>query len=150
MTSCVLDANIAIWAVFPGPWNVEAEALLQSMTRIVVPSLWMYEVTSAVRQMMVHVGGTEEEANRLLEVLWEIPDEVIPADGDLMRTAYHWATRLGQRAAYDAFYVALAERLKLPLWTGDQALYRQAQKAGADFVKRFPAEWATTQTTKGL
>ncbi len=69
MTSCVLDANIAIWAVFPGPWNVEAEALLQSMTRIVVPSLWMYEVTSAVRQMMVHVGGTEEEPNRLLEVL---------------------------------------------------------------------------------
>ena len=39
MTSCVLDANIAVWAVFPGLWSTEAEALLQSMTRIVVPSL---------------------------------------------------------------------------------------------------------------
>jgi len=140
MSSCVLDANIAVWAVFPGPWSAEAEALLQSMTRIVVPSLWIYEVTSAVRQMMVHVGGTEAEAERLLGLLWEIPDEIIPADGDLMQAACRWAARLGQRAAYDAFYVALAERLELPLWTGDRALYRQARKAGADFVRQFPEE----------
>ena len=39
------------------------------------------------------------------------------------------------------FYVALAERLGLPLWTADRSLYRQARKAGAGFVRCFPDDW---------
>ena len=141
MVSCILDANVAVWTVFPGPWRAQAQHFIREADFIVVPSLWVYEVTSAVRKMMTHVGGSEEEAQRLLDLLLEIPDNVVMPDKTVAQAAYSWAERLGQRAAYDAFYVALAERLGLELWTGDQALYRQERKAGADFVKRFPEEW---------
>ncbi len=40
-----------------------------------------------------------------------------------MRLAFDWTVRLNQAAAYDSFYLALAEALRCELWTADQHLY---------------------------
>jgi predicted nucleic acid-binding protein len=42
----------------------------------------------------------------------------------LARSAYEWTLRLNRGAAYDSFYLALAERLRCELWTADQRLVR--------------------------
>ena len=131
----VLDANIAVWSVLPGPYQQEAERLIHEADHIVVPSLWKYEVASAIRKVMVQIGGKAEDAQRLLDLLFDIPDEVIEADATLLMAAYTWAERLGQRVVYDAVYVALAESMGRLLWTGDKRLCRQARAAGADFVR---------------
>ena len=48
--------------------------------------------------------------------------------------ALRWATRLNQRPAYDAFYLAVAQRLDAELWTADRRLCHNARQAGADWV----------------
>jgi hypothetical protein len=44
------------------------------------------------------------------------------------------SNRLGQSKAYDAFYLALAERLKAEFWTADQRLANGARQLGANWA----------------
>ncbi len=137
----VLDANIAVWAVTANPYTEQANALIEAASWIVVPSLWVAEVTSSLHKVLTAGGVPQEQARQILEDALQIPDRVEQDTPELAWAAYQWADRLGQLAAYDGFYVALAERLGLELWTADRALYRQARSAGADFVRCFPDEW---------
>jgi predicted nucleic acid-binding protein len=50
-------------------------------------------------------------------------------DGDLSRRALQLAASLPLSAAYDAHYLALAERLGADYWTGDHKLVRAVQHA---------------------
>jgi len=140
-SALVLDANIAVWAVTANPYMEQANRLIEAASWIVVPSLWIAEVTSSLHKVFTVRGVPQEQARQVLEDALQIPDRVELETPDLAWAAYLWADRLGQLAAYDGFYVALAERLGLVLWTADRDLYRRARKAGADFVKSFPDEW---------
>jgi len=139
-TSWVLDANLDVWAFLPGPGRDRAAALLAQADRIVVPSLWVYEVTSVLHAIFRLRPTPEEIFTAALDDLLRLPDEVVSPDVALARAAYAWADRLGQRKAYDAFYLALAERLGAEFWTGDQRLYRRARQVGANFVRLLRAE----------
>ena len=50
-------------------------------------------------------------------------------DADLHVRATDLAARFGLPAAYDAHYLALAERLGAPLWTTDRRLVNSVQAA---------------------
>jgi predicted nucleic acid-binding protein len=82
-----------------------------------------------------HSKKASQEIHRALPQVMSIPDEIYHPDHEIVTAAYAWAARLGQGAAYDAFYLALAERLHAEFWTGDRRLYHRARQAGADFVK---------------
>lgn len=140
----VLDANIAVWAVTDTPYTEQANALIEAASWIVVPTLWVAEVTSSLHKVFAARGVPQEEARQILEDVLRIPDHIERETPELAWAAYQWADRLGQLAAYDGFYVALAERLGLTLWTADRSLYRQARKAGASFVRCFPDDWKQT------
>lgn len=44
-------------------------------------------------------------------------------DDNLMRRAYELATQLNRPTAYDAKYLAVAERFQCELWTADERLF---------------------------
>ena len=67
-----------------------------------------------------------------------LPVRSVPTDPDLRRSALSWAERLGQFAAYDSFYVALAERLGCEVWTADRRLANAAAAIGDGLVKSLP------------
>ena len=136
VNSVIIDANVGVWSVVqgPGPSPTAIQDWLAGLAKIVVPGLWVYEVTSALYRHRLQ-GWPPAEIDQALTRVLAIPDEVHHPDHPLVMSAYEWAIRLGQGAAYDAFYLALAERLGAEFWTGDQRLYNRARQIGADFVR---------------
>jgi predicted nucleic acid-binding protein len=47
---------------------------------------------------------------------------LVPPDAAQATLAYDWTLRLNRAAAYDSFYLALAETLGADLWTTDRRL----------------------------
>ncbi len=130
----VVDANIGVWSIVKGPyWPPKAiREWLAQQAYIVVPDLWVYEVTS-----VVHQYGRQQavDPRPALSIVLDTPDEIVPPDSALATAALAWAQRLGHAKAYDAFYLALAERIEAAFWTGDKRLYQRAKQVGADFVR---------------
>jgi predicted nucleic acid-binding protein len=110
-------------------WLDEGESLFS-------PSLWEYEATTAIRKYAVQQSATPERTERAMRTLDDLPLQSIPTDPDLRRAALAWAKRLGHHAAYDGFYVALAERLETELWTADRRLANGCAALGVEFVQR--------------
>lgn len=135
-SSVVIDANVGVWSAVQGP-VLSPEAVqdwLAGLDRIVVPGLWVYEVTSVLYRHRLQ-GWPPAEIDQALARVLAIPDEVVHPDRSLIASAYEWAIRVGQGTAYDAFYLALTERLGAEFWTGDKRLYNRALQVGAGFVK---------------
>lgn len=101
---------------------------------VYAPAMWRSEVTSVLHKLF-HLGQlTEAEAEAALETALTLDVQIVEADDELCRHSFRWATRLKIAAAYDAFYIALAEWLGAPLWTGDRRLVNNAQQNGASWV----------------
>ena len=140
----VIDANVGVWSAVqgPGPSPEAVQDWLAGLDKIVVPGLWVYEVTSALYRYRLQ-GWPPAEMDQALRRILTIPDEIVQPDRPLVISAYAWAIRLGQEAAYDAFYLALAEHLGATFWTGDRRLYNRALQVGAEFVKFLGGEHLT-------
>jgi predicted nucleic acid-binding protein len=76
-----------------------------------------------------------EQANTAIDDLFLLEVETQPLDISLCKAALEWATRLQQSRAYDAFYLALAERLQAEFWTADRRLANGAQQLGVKWVR---------------
>lgn len=136
--SVVIDANIVVYAVWQGEQTAAADALLnrlQAEGKIIhVPELWRAEVVSVLHTIGVHHRADKERVKAAVQAALSIGTKVVSLDEALCLDALAWADVLGQYKAYDAFYLALAERLKCEFWTGDKRLYNRARRVGADFV----------------
>lgn len=126
--SSVVDAGIAARALLPSKhrdacWRLLAD-LAEQGRRLVAPELWIYEVSSLFCKAH-HFGHlTEDEARRGLEDAASLGVELVSPDEGLRRSAFRWTVRLRRAAAYDSFYLALAEHLGCELWTADRKLVR--------------------------
>jgi predicted nucleic acid-binding protein len=136
MTSAVIDANIALYAVLPTPLHEAATGLIEHLVQneipLYVPCLWLSEVATGIRKTAV-VAHLESEM-LALEVALNLPVEVVSEDASLCRQAYLLAQRLGQTAVYDALYLALAGRQQAQFWTADRRLFNRSKEEGMDFV----------------
>lgn len=94
----------------------------QSQPIIVVPTLFYYEVSNALHRYAVAGQLTQQEVAGLLDQVlgFDLRDY---GDADLHRQALKIAQRENLPAAYDAHYLALAERLGVEFWTGDRRLF---------------------------
>jgi len=108
---------------------------LQQGEQFVAPTLWDYEVASALRKQWAKNLLSRALALEGLEQVYRLPVLRLPLDGDLVLSALLWAERLGQIVAYDAQYLALAEHLKAQFWTVDRKLHNRCQEIGASFVQ---------------
>ncbi len=96
------------------------------------PGLWWYEVTSVIHRYRFASLLTDEVAYQALGLLTSSLG--VQQVNVSMRSAFDWATRLRQKAAYDGSYLAAAEQLSAELWTADHALVNNAQQAGVSWV----------------
>jgi predicted nucleic acid-binding protein len=101
----------------------------------VVPALWLYEVVHVV-ELAVRKGRIPgEKALAFLESLADLPIEVEnPSRTQVFVTVRTLANQY-QLTAYDAAYLELAIRHKLPIASLDKALSRAALAAGVNTVQ---------------
>ena len=122
----VIDASFAIRTVLFHPsqqvFQDAMARLVASGTRLVAPVLWIYETTSAITKA-VRLGHLEAaDGLRTMELLAGLEVELIPPDGIQNKKAFEWTLKLQRAAAYDSYYLALAETLGCDLWTADRKL----------------------------
>ncbi len=130
MNYWVIDANIAVQTVFYLTeelecfWgNVEKDQITPC-----APRLWLSETTSAIRSLLSQKYITSDQAEQALRTVHGLQVEMIDEDEDASLRALELAGKLGQSKAYDAFYLALAEKLTVEFWTGDERLVNRCRK----------------------
>lgn len=132
----VVDANLAVYSVLKTPHSPMAtrtiEQLAHAGAQLYAPGLWWYEVTSVIHKSLFTGLISSTTAYTALDIV-TVRLGVQPVDVQA-RSAFDWATRLRQKAAYDGFYLAAAEKLGAELWTADQALVNNAHQVGAAWV----------------
>ena len=125
--SLVVDASFVMRSVLPGPLRERVKALLAGWQNrgatIHVPALWYYEITSALSKGVYFKEFTRVQAEELLALITEYDIAVIVLDAAHIQRAFDWTIRLQRTAAYDSFYLALAETTSDGLWTADERLY---------------------------
>jgi predicted nucleic acid-binding protein len=123
---CV-DASFVIKLGIPEAGSDEVEDLWREWRdggrEIVAPHLLHCEITSVICHAVYRSKITPEEGLQVLEHILALPIKFL-APEKLHITACKIAIELGQPAAYDAHYLALAQNLGCELWTGDRRLYR--------------------------
>jgi len=134
----VIDASIALRWLLPNPLSNLCWALFDRIVQrndaITVPTLWMYEVVSGLTKA-VHLGSvTSDEARQGLDQIYQFRANLVDADELLSRRAFEWTLRLNRAAAYDSYYLAVAETLNCPLWTADRRLFNSTRAAKIDWV----------------
>lgn len=102
------------------------EAWHQDGRRLAAPALLYHEVTNALHRYVAHGDLSPADAEALLDIALRLDIELF-VDAELHRRALQLASDLSLPAAYNAHYLALAERLGAELWTADARLVRAAQ-----------------------
>ena len=128
----VLDCSVAMAWVFPDEATESTGRLRDSLIdgRAFVPSLWPVEVASVLLAATRRGRLGAEEWPRVCASLEALPIEIDPVS--MSRT---WGAVLDlavehRLSAYDAMYLELALRMRLPLATLDRALAAAARAAG--------------------
>ncbi|WP_417913836.1 type II toxin-antitoxin system VapC family toxin [Candidatus Electronema sp. JM] len=104
-------------------------AALETLTAV-VPAVWPLEVANVllVAERKKRLG--KADSIRFLELLRELPIEVMQESPQRMTGEIMALAREQQLSSYDASYLDLAMRKGLPLATLDAALIKAAEKCG--------------------
>ena len=131
----VADASVAIAWVHPAQATAETEAMLDHLAAgdsLVVPSLWPLEVANALTVLHRRRKLTADEVRTAIEIIRELPAVI---DHEAASIAF---TRLVDLASeheltiYDATYIELATRRRLPLASNDARMKQAAVRSGVD------------------
>lgn len=130
----VLDCSVAMAWVFPDEATEATGRLRDSLVddRAFVPSLWPIEVGSVLLAATQRGRVGTNEWRQICASLEALPIEIEPVS-----TSRVWGATLRLASehglsVYDAMYLELAQRMRLPLATLDKALAAAAQAAGLD------------------
>jgi predicted nucleic acid-binding protein len=127
-------------ASFCGAWILadeisdKAEDLLKQILKgsleLVVPALWHYEMNNLLRSAHRRQRLTEEDAREALETLNQVPlvIEDLP-EGPARKRILHLAFQF-DLSSYDAAYLELSDRHKIPLHTADAKLKAAVKQLG--------------------
>ncbi len=128
----VVDASVAVKWLITEVLSEEALALLRSWARdgitAITPYLMAAEVSNALHKRVISQELSVAAASDLMETLLASGIELRETPLIHVR-AIELASELGQRAAYDSHYLALAEELDCDLWTADARFYRAARSS---------------------
>jgi predicted nucleic acid-binding protein len=130
----VLDASVAAKFFFNEDGSDKAEALLTSGAIVAAPDLLLLELASIAATKVRRGLAPEATARDAVNAIVDLIDEVAPAR-DLRVRAYIFARDDGF-SAYDGSYLALADRLGVPVVTADNRLVERARSAGVGRLVR--------------
>ena len=131
--SLVLDASVAIAWFVQSQGNEKTVALLDRVDEgwsVVVPALWLFEVANSLLILCRRKMIDEAQYQRCRSEL----DNLRPVvDDEGLQLALSGTSDLARKqdlSVYDAAYLELALRRKLPLATRDSALNKAAKRVG--------------------
>lgn len=134
----VLDASVAIAVFLEDEASAYADAVASAMTAgelAHTPAIWPLEVLNNLLVAERRKRVTSDETGQLLEFLATLPIEVSAAElVDAGASELRLARQLNL-TAYDAAYIALAQRRAIPLATVDARLKKAAVVAGVQIFK---------------
>ncbi len=134
----VLDASTALKAILPNPLQAQCQALIQtfSVVQLAAPALWRYETTSAVTRAVHFRDLTADEGRHALDMLDQLKVHLFVPDIEQNQIAFEWTLRLNRAAAYDSYYLALAQTLDCALWTADNRLFNALKQEQLPWLRR--------------
>ncbi|KYC39279.1 twitching motility protein PilT [Scytonema hofmannii PCC 7110] len=100
----------------------------QTQTKIIAPTLLCYEVTNVFYRMKVAKQLLNTEAKQYLNNALNLPIQFY-GDRQLHQQAWEVAQQFNLTAAYDAHYLALAQRFQADFYTGDKRLFNTVRSA---------------------
>ena len=134
--SFVLDGSMCLAWCFEDERTPEVLAVFERVVEesVLVPPIWRYEVANALLMAQRRKRIDAGQRAALLQTLSELDVEEDRApEGDPWRTTVQLAD-LHRLTVYDASYLELAQRRRLPLATLDKALLKAAVEAGVERV----------------
>lgn len=133
--SFVVDASVAIGWVHPGQATAETAATLEAMAQgagLEVPALWPVEVANALTVLVRRRKLTANERSTALRWLRGLPFKLDHEMALLALTELAELASAHRISVYDAAYLELAQRRKLPLACQDGSLRKAARRAGVE------------------
>jgi predicted nucleic acid-binding protein len=132
----IVDCSIAMSWLFE---EEQTAAIIQVLDRLddevaLVPPVWFLEVTNAVVVAERRKRVTHAKSDEFIAQLSNLDFEV---DAEPSQYAFKEVLRLARRfqlSSYDATYLDLAVRRKLPLASLDEALRKSAKKLGVKLL----------------
>lgn len=134
----VVDASVALAWALPDEGSAYADLVLSiaDAEGVMVPDLWPREVANGLAMAFNRGRLTVEDEESFLTALAELSIEVDHgAPLDIIRGGVALAQQYGL-TAYDAAYVEVAERERLPLATLDRRMGDAALRAGVRVTPR--------------
>ena len=127
----VVDASMSIAWVHPAQATTQSEALLEAVAagaRVRAPALWSLETANALLVLTRRGKLTEEDRAAALAALAKLS---VVLDHEMAALAFGKLSEIATRhelSVYDAAYLELALRTKLPLACKDGPLRTAAQR----------------------
>jgi predicted nucleic acid-binding protein len=135
--AAVIGASVAVKWVVAEDHSDRALAVLRDVPSLHAPAHWLAEAGTALWALAaVHHAITPADFQTRVAFLASLPITAAPLP-DLIGAAGLLAIDL-RLTVYDTLYLALAERLHLPLVTADRKLFERASKAAR---KNSPVRW---------
>lgn len=130
MSYLVIDANVAVKSIISANDNLDAfwDKVDRENVTPCAPRLWLSETASAIRSLVSQRALSPNEGEEVLRTIHGLRIEVMNEDEELSLRALELARNLGHSKAYDAFYLALAEKLVVEFWTADERLVNRCRK----------------------
>ena len=128
---CVIDASVALSWVYSDEHNAVSDALLArvSLEGAVVPSLWRLEVANSLQTGIKRKRIDAAYRDSSIQIFLRLPIEIDLETNDHAWTAVLHLADMHQLTVYDAAYLELAVRRRLPLATRDEDLAAAASSA---------------------
>lgn len=130
----VADASVAAKLFFHEDGSDRARALLASGAIFAAPDLLFIEIASIAAKQLRRGLCAPELAREATIAVVDIIDDVVPSR-ELRLRAFLFARDDGF-SAYDGSYLALAERLGVPVVTADDRLVERARAVGVGRLVR--------------
>lgn len=131
MDRLIIDASVAVAWVHPGQATPQTDALLAKVGQgavVTVPALWPVEMANVLLVLERRGKLKADERTVALEALRSLAFEV---DHEMSAIAFTRLSKLASEltlSVYDAAYLELALRLKLPLACRDGPLREAAKR----------------------
>jgi predicted nucleic acid-binding protein len=138
-TYLTIDAGIAFKLIAPHPQQhvyIDLVTRWQSLGyQLCASTLWAYEITSTFAKM-AHFGQLSSASGQEgLRLAYQLGVQLFTPNEEQALKAFTWTERLRRAAAYDSFYLALAETLGCELWTVDKRLVHAAAQPWVKLVE---------------